>query len=214
MRAPMTGRGQFGVVYLMQHADGRKAVDKRVPLSGLSAENRKMTFGEIELLRRLQHEYVVRYYHSWESEETAEEAKGGGPTNTLHILMEYCDEGSLEDAINEQKTTFGRQPFPIAKLRGWLLQLTSALEYVHAQRVIHRDLKTANVLLTGSDGATAKLGDFGIARLCSSQTNFAATAVGTPYYLSPELITSDGEDRMACTLLPLSGLVADLRACT
>ena len=186
------GRGQFGVVYLMQHPDGRKAVDKRVPLAGLSEEQRKQTFGEIELLRRLQHEYVVRYFHSWETEEPGEQANGGAPTRTLHILMEYCDDGSLEEAVNDQKTTYGRKPFAQALVRGWLLQLTAALEYVHSQRVIHRDLKTANILLSGGDKSIAKLGDFGISRLMSSQTNFAATAVGTPYYLSPELITSDG----------------------
>lgn len=191
------GRGQFGVVYLMQHPDGRKAVDKRVPLAGLSADQRAQTFGEIELLRRLQHSFVVRYYDSWESDEPGDAKSGSGPTRTLHILMEYCDEGSLEEAISEQKTTFGRQPFATAKLRGWLLQLTSALSYVHSQRVIHRDLKTANILLTGRDGAVAKLGDFGISRLMSSQTNFASTAVGTPYYLSPELITSEGYDGRA-----------------
>ena len=185
------GRGQFGVVYLMLHPDGRKAVDKRVQLAGLSPEQRDTTFREIDLLRRLQHECVVRYYASWETEEN-DEAKGGGLMRTLHIMMEYCDEGSLEEKIVEQKTTYGRQPFPPATVRAWILQLTSALEYVHAQRVIHRDLKTANILLTGRDGNTAKLGDFGISRLMSSQTNFASTAVGTPYYLSPELIHSDG----------------------
>ena len=47
------GRGQFGVVYLMQHPDGRKAVDKRVQLAGLSTEQRETTFREIDLLRKL-----------------------------------------------------------------------------------------------------------------------------------------------------------------
>ena len=69
------GRGQFGVVYLMQHPDGRKAVDKRVQLAGLSTEQRETTFREIDLLRKLQHEYVVRYYTSWETEEAGEKAE-------------------------------------------------------------------------------------------------------------------------------------------
>ena len=63
------GRGQFGIVYLCQHADGRKAVDKRVGLQGLSKEQLSQTFREIDLLRRLSHDYVVKYYHSWETDD-------------------------------------------------------------------------------------------------------------------------------------------------
>ena len=196
------GRGQFGVVYLMQHRKDptQKAVDKRVQLLGLSEEQRVQTFKEIKLLANLQHEYIVRYYHSWESEEDATK-DGAAPTRTLHILMEYCDGGGLDEFLVEQKNTFHVplwvKPEGLRKVRGWLLQLVSALVYIHERRIIHRDLKTANVLLTGAACETAKLGDFGISREMSTQTNFAKTAVGTPYYLSPELITSAGYDGRA-----------------
>ena len=61
-----------------------------------------------------------------------------------------------------------------------------ALEFVHAKRVLHRDIKTSNVFLTNRN--LVKLGDFGIARQMDDTTDFAQTCVGTPYYLSPELI--------------------------
>ena len=59
-----------------------------------------------------------------------------------------------------------------------------ALEYVHARKIIHRDIKTQNVFLTGSK--TIKVGDFGISKVLDSTTQVANTVVGTPYYMAPE----------------------------
>ncbi|KAL1512359.1 hypothetical protein AB1Y20_005618 [Prymnesium parvum] len=178
------GRGQFGVVYLLQHPDGRKAIDKRVQLCGLSAAQRRETENEAALLRRLAHAHVVRYLHSFTEAET------------LHLVMEYCGGGSLADAIGAQIER--RAPFAAAAVRRWAAQLAGALAHVHSCRVIHRDVKPANVFLCdAAHGADLKLGDFGISRLLSSQTDFASTAVGTPYYLAPELIGGSGYDGRA-----------------
>lgn len=127
--------------------------------------------------------------------------------------MEYCGRGSLAEAIAEHLEL--KQPFEARTVRRWLWQLASALQHVHALRVIHRDLKTANVFLADSSDAVevdVKLGDFGISRTLSSQTEFAETAVGTPYYLSPELITGSGYDgrtdiwSLGCIAFELSAL--------
>jgi NIMA (never in mitosis gene a)-related kinase len=64
-----------------------------------------------------------------------------------------------------------------------------ALQYVHSRRVIHRDIKTQNVFLTGSK--TIKVGDFGISKVLESTTQVAMTVVGTPYYMSPESCQSE-----------------------
>ena len=95
------GSGQFGVMWLLAHNDGRRLVDKRVSLSGLTDEQKRDTKKEIELLRRLEHRYVVRYHDSYEDEVV--DKKGVG-TQTLHILMEYCDEGPLDAKIAEVKS--------------------------------------------------------------------------------------------------------------
>ena len=63
-----------------------------------------------------------------------------------------------------------------------------ALEYVHSRKVLHRDIKTQNVFLTGAN--TIKLGDFGISKVLESTTSVAMTVVGTPYYMSPEICQS------------------------
>ena len=70
-----------------------------------------------------------------------------------------------------------------------------ALEFVHAKRVLHRDIKTSNVFLTNRN--LVKLGDFGIARQMDDTSDFAKTCVGTPYYLSPELIEGRPYDHLS-----------------
>ena len=89
------GRGQFGVVFLMKHPDGRKVVDKRVGLTGMSDKERKETNQEIELLRRLEHEHIVTLFDNFVNSSGAEEV--------LHIIMEYCGGGSLADLIETQQ---------------------------------------------------------------------------------------------------------------
>ena len=188
------GSGQFGVVWLLVHPDGRKLVDKRVSLAGMTEEQKSDTHKEISLLRKLEFKYVVRYYHSYE--DTPKEKKTGKEAPTLHILMEYGDGGTLDAKISEQK--MHRKGLEATLVRRWIAQLIEALDHIHNLRVIHRDLKTANILLCGTKhGGVAKLADFGISRLMSSHTNFASTTVGTPYYLAPELIAGQGYDGRA-----------------
>ena len=71
----------------------------------------------------------------------------------------------------------------------WFVQICMALEYVHARRVIHRDIKTQNIFLTGNN--TIKVGDFGISKVLESTTQVANTVVGTPYYMAPEACQSE-----------------------
>ena len=69
------------------------------------------------------------------------------------------------------------------------MQICLALEYVHDQGVIHRDIKTQNIFLTGNN--TVKLGDFGVSKLLGTAISNAMTVVGTPYYMSPEVCKSE-----------------------
>jgi NIMA (never in mitosis gene a)-related kinase len=65
------------------------------------------------------------------------------------------------------------------------VQLCCGLLYLHRKKILHRDLKLANVFLNASNDV--RLGDFGIARVLSKTAELARTVVGTPYYLSPEI---------------------------
>jgi len=72
------------------------------------------------------------------------------------------------------------------QILNWFTQIILALKHIHDRRILHRDLKCGNIFLTKS--GMAKIGDFGIARVLDKTQDMAATIVGTPYYLSPEII--------------------------
>ena len=68
----------------------------------------------------------------------------------------------------------------------WLTQICLALKHCHDKKIIHRDLKSQNVFLTSKN--YVKLGDFGISKVLESTIDKANTVVGTPYYISPEIV--------------------------
>jgi len=96
--------------------------------------------------------------------------------------MDYADGGDVHQAVKDR----GGRLLPEAQALCWFAQAANALNYVHKQKILHRDLKTQNIFLTRT--GMVKLGDFGIARVLEATKDFARTMVGTPYYLSPEMI--------------------------
>ena len=72
----------------------------------------------------------------------------------------------------------------------WFTQICLAIKHTHDKKILHRDLKSQNIFMTKR--GILKLGDFGIARVLSNTRSRAKTVVGTPYYLSPEIIRSEG----------------------
>ena len=76
-----------------------------------------------------------------------------------------------------------RRPFTEAKVLHWFVQMALGLHYMHANRVLHRDLKTQNIFLLGNGRLV--LGDLGISKVLEGTLDFAQTCIGTPYYMSP-----------------------------
>ena len=148
-------------------------------------------------LANLQHEYIVWYYHRGRAGDATKD--GAAPTRTLHILMEYCDGGGLDEFLVEQRT---HSTSLSSSLKACVRSVGGCCSWsrrrVHSRTTHHPSRpQDGEGAPTGAVRETAKLGDFGISREMSTQTNFAKTAVGTPYYLSPELITSAGYDGRA-----------------
>lgn len=105
--------------------------------------------------------------------------------------MEFCNRGDLQNLIKRAKD---KQVSGLKEAVIWniSLQIVLGLHYLHRKKILHRDLKSANVFLTkDSDSSkpsySVKIGDLGVAKLMDTSTAFANTIVGTPYYLSPEL---------------------------
>ncbi|CAE7938502.1 NEK5, partial [Symbiodinium sp. KB8] len=135
----------------------------------MSDKEQQAAYTEVRLLYEMDSPYVVEYYDSFLDDDR------------LNIVMEYCDRGDLQQALKRQ----GGKPVPEETIWGVFIQIALGLHDLHAARILHRDMKSANVFMKST--AEVKIGDLGVARLLGTQSQFAKTCVGTPYYLSPEL---------------------------
>src|SRR5262249_4423255 len=109
------------------------------------------------------------------------------------VVLEFLEGGSLRDRCRAEGPP---GPATMAGLRGWLMEVAEALDFIHGRGLIHRDLKPDNVLFDGH--GHAYLGDFGIAKAVaagqkSSQTVLtgAGLVLGTPEYMSPEAVLGE-----------------------
>ena len=82
--------------------------------------------------------------------------------------------------------------FPEKRIVEYVHQIASALEHMHQKRIMHRDLKPANIFI--DNNGNLKVGDLGLSRQLSSQTFEAFSRVGTPLYMSPEVLQGKGYD--------------------
>ncbi len=103
----------------------------------------------------------------------------------IYIVMEYCENGDMTSLIKKCK----KENDYVAEDVVWkiFMQIILALKECHSRKdkkIIHRDIKPGNVLLDSENNV--KLGDFGLSRVLSQETQWASTNVGTPYYMSPE----------------------------
>lgn len=97
--------------------------------------------------------------------------------------MDFADGGDLYTKIAQYKKQ-GKM-FEEEQIIEWFLQICLALKHIHSRKILHRDLKTQNIFLTAK--GEVKIGDFGIARVLQHTYDCVQTAIGTPYYLSPEI---------------------------
>ncbi|CAD7938654.1 unnamed protein product [Amoebophrya sp. A120] len=190
-RIRVLGKGSFGKAFLVENTAARKARgDGDVPVEELREEDielcvvkqmetlqmtpkqRDEAVKEAAVLKRMTgHPNIVAF------REVFLTRKG-----RLCIVMDYCDGGDVHQKIKQQNGVL----LPEQQITDWFCQVCFALRHVHSRKVLHRDLKTQNIFLHANQHV--KLGDFGISRVLDATKDYAKTMVGTPYYLSPEII--------------------------
>ncbi|XP_064547136.1 serine/threonine-protein kinase Nek2 [Drosophila montana] len=180
------GNGAFGTCYKVKDkTTGVLYAWKGMNYDELDDEKCESLISEISVLRQLQHPNIVQYYHHLVNREA----------KSIYIVMECCDGGDLAQLIQRARTQ--RQRFEEPYIWRVLFQLCRALQVCHNKipsgTILHRDIKPANIFLDAS--GNVKLGDFGLARVLRRDQSFAASFVGTPHYMSPELVKGRQYDR-------------------
>eukprot|EP01066_Platyproteum_vivax_P012639 Platyproteum_vivax@DN5737_c0_g1_i1.p1 len=166
------GKGAFGKAYLVEDAEKNEmCVIKQMETSMMKQTDVNEAIKEAAVLQKMCHPNIVKFHEVFMTKR-----------GRLCIVMDYADGGDLHKMIKNQ----GEELLPEDKILLMFAQICLALKHVHERKVLHRDLKTQNIFLC-QDGSV-KLGDFGIARVLEATKDLAQTMVGTPYYLSPEII--------------------------
>jgi serine/threonine-protein kinase len=176
------GRGAMGVVYkAYDPVIEREVAIKAIELSFRTNNEEtqlylKRFYREAKAAGKLNHPNIVTIYDVDEDKETG----------TPYIVMEFLEGSSL------QETTSSGIRLDLEDTKKIIMQVADALDYAHRNGIVHRDIKSANILIL--DGLKVKIADFGIARMPSSDLTQEGQFVGTPNYMSPEQIQGKSID--------------------
>ena len=181
----VVGEGGMGVVYRAWNLRLKRIEAVKVITETLVNDQgfRERFERETEIAASIEHPHVITLY-----------ASGEGPGGQLFIAMRYVEGTNLGDLIARR----GRlEPRLAADL---ISQVASALDAAHSQGLVHRDVKPANILISGRDGDyQAFLTDFGIAKRVASRTMFTGTGMmlGSVDYMAPEQARGEPVDALA-----------------
>ena len=166
------GEGSYSTVLKVQRVeDGNIYALKRVKFYKLSDKEKENALNEIRILASVKDKNVVSYKEAFFDEKDS----------SLGIVMEYADKGDLYQLITERKKT--KDYFNEQEIWKVLIQLLKGLKALHDFKILHRDIKSANVFLF--QGGICKLGDLNVSKVARKGLGYTQT--GTPYYASPEV---------------------------
>ncbi|CAL5209735.1 unnamed protein product [Lathyrus oleraceus] len=198
-KGELIGSGAFGRVYMGMNLDSGELIavkqvliEPGIAFKANTQANIRELEEEVKLLKNLKHPNIVRYLGTAREEDS------------LNILLEFVPGGSISSLLGK----FGS--FPESVIRTYTKQLLEGLEYLHNNRIIHRDIKGANILVDNK--GCIKLADFGASRKVVelATINGAKSMKGTPHWMSPEVILQTGYTTsadiwsVACTVIEMA----------
>ncbi|XP_036300844.1 serine/threonine-protein kinase SIK1 isoform X2 [Pipistrellus kuhlii] len=161
------GKGNFAVVKLARHRVTKTQVAiKIIDKTRLDSSNLEKIYREVQIMKLLNHPHIIKLYQVMETKDM------------LYIVTEFAKNGEMFDYL----TSNGHLSEDEARKKFW--QILSAVEYCHSHHIVHRDLKTENLLLDGN--MDIKLADFGFGNFYKSGEPLS-TWCGSPPYAAPEV---------------------------
>eukprot|EP00755_Sulcionema_specki_P001356 Sspe_Gene.116776::Locus_106519_Transcript_1_1_Confidence_1.000_Length_1470::g.116776::m.116776 len=177
-RTQKLGCGSYGEVWQCLRKNGTFFALKIIDIKdAMSPTDVTKLMEEVRLMSELRSQYIVQYYGATYNEET----------HRLHVYMEYVEGGSLGAMVRRL-----REPLHEDAARQYMRMIIDGVAFLHAENVIHRDLKGDNILVSNG---LVKLADFGTSRKARDLHNMslrASTIIGTPLWMAPEVIRADG----------------------
>ncbi|XP_075747739.1 serine/threonine-protein kinase msn isoform X4 [Rhipicephalus microplus] len=174
----VVGNGTYGQVYKGRHTKtGQLAAIKIMDVTEDEEEEIKL---EINVLKKYSHHRNIATYYGAFIQKSPP-----GKDDKLWLVMEYCGAGSVTDLVKSTKGQSLKEEWIAYICR----EILRGLSHLHANKIIHRDIKGQNVLLT--DNAEVKLVDFGVSAQLDRTIGRRNTFIGTPYWMAPEVIACD-----------------------
>jgi serine/threonine-protein kinase ULK/ATG1 len=167
----LLGSGSFGKVYLGRHSETNEVVAvKCFDKARLNKTLLGFLDSEVKTMKVVQSEHVVKLCSAMQTQ------------NTIYLFLEYCEGGDFDQFIKDNRAVFEETA------KKWIFQLLSAFTVLRDNRVIHRDVKPANILLTSTDSksANAKLADFGLAKVLTESLRYSVR--GSRLFMAPEML--------------------------
>ena len=166
------GEGAYSTVFKVKRIiDNKIYALKKVKLLNLSEKEKENSLNEVRILASVKSNFVVSYKEAFFDEKD----------NTLCIIMEFADRGDLYQKIVQHKKS--AILFEESDIWRIFIQLVKGLKSLHDLKILHRDMKSANVFLFSN--GSAKLGDLNVSKVAKRGLGYTQT--GTPYYASPEV---------------------------
>ena len=175
------GEGSFGKVYLIEDKDTEKQYCAKISrniIEDNSLDDLINLITEVSLFSKFEHPSIIKFI----GYSTVDFNNNPKPV----IIMECCPNGTLKDAISKEKYSQALPGYDDTIKLIIIYGIASAMSYLHSHDILHRDLKTDNVLLDAY--LYPKIADFGLAAIMSNLKEKESNTCGTPIYMAPEII--------------------------